>query len=198
MTINELILEVNGLSNATKMPKYIEALDISDSQVLQGTKWGTVLYSWGICRKEGQFIYFETDNERGYVSNKRVFQDENSATEYALSTLKIINDALNESTPSDIAIRYIVNSYNYSQTRAKKMVEQIAGYSDIFEEFLNYIRIGKFRKKDRTQTQIEGFTAERLCKEYDLSPLGAYNFLVYLREEPQNALADLKAGLPRK
>ena len=39
---------------------------------------------------------------------------------------------------------------------------------------------------------------EFLSKEYYLSPLGAYNYLVYLIEDPERALADLKAGLPTK
>ena len=43
-----------------------------------------------------------------------------------------------------------------------------------------------------------GYTAETLHRDYNLSPLGAYNYLVYLKEDPNNALTDLKAGLPRK
>lgn len=45
---------------------------------------------------------------------------------------------------------------------------------------------------------MHGYTAEFLSKEYNLSPLGAYNYLVYLIEDPERALADLKAGLPTK
>ena len=94
MTINELLLEVSKLSHAAKLPKYIEVQDVSDSCVLQGTKWRVAPYSWGICQKEGQFVYFETDDERGYISNKRTFQDEDSATQYALCALTIINNAI--------------------------------------------------------------------------------------------------------
>lgn len=149
-------------------------------------------------KKEDKFVYFETDNERGYVSNSRSFSDEESAMQYAYDVLKIINGSLNSSSLKDMAVRYIVNNYKYSEKRAEKMVMQMASHIDIFEEFSNYMRIGKFRKKDRSQTQIEGYTAERLCNEFNLSPLWAYNYLVYLREDSKNALADLKAGLPRK
>lgn len=45
---------------------------------------------------------------------------------------------------------------------------------------------------------VEGYTAKRLADETILTSLGAFNFLIYLREEPKEALADLKAKLPRK
>lgn len=45
---------------------------------------------------------------------------------------------------------------------------------------------------------IEGYSAQYLYKETHLSLIGAYNYLIYLREEPTSALTDLKAGLRRK
>ena len=198
MIINQLLHEIEQFNNADKLPKYIVASDISDSQIKLDSEWKNIIYAWGICKKVDKFVYFETDNERGYVSNSRNFSNEESAVQYAYDALKIINDSLNSNSLNDVAVRYIVNNYKYSEKRAEKMVKQMASHIDIFEEFSNYMRIGKFRKKDRSQTQIEGYTAERLCNEFNLSPLGAYNYLVYLREEPTNALADLKAGLPRK
>ena len=71
-------------------------------------------------------------------------------------------------------------------------------YDDIFEEFFNYARAGKFCKNDNTQTQVCGYTAETLHRDYNLSPLGAYNYLVYLKENHDNALINLEAGLSRK
>lgn len=198
MTINELLQEIEQFNNADKLPKYIVASDISDSQIKLDSEWENVIYAWGICKKVDKFVYFETDDERGYVSYSRNFSDEKSAAQYAYDTLKIINDSLNNNSPNDMAVRYIVNNYKYSKKRAEKMVMQMASHIDIFEEFLNYMRIRKFRKKDRSQTQVEGYTAERLCNEFNLSPLGAYNYLIYLKENPNQALADLKSGLPRK
>ena len=94
--------------------------------------------------------------------------------------------------------RFIQQRFGYSEKRAKIMVDQMSPYDDIIDEFFNYARVGKYCKKDKTKTEVCGYTAERLIKEYNLSPLGAYNFLVYLREEPEKALKDLSAGLPRK
>ena len=128
----------------------------------------------------------------------KCFDDENSVCEYAIEALKIINDASFESTPLDKAVRYIEQRYGYSTKCAQKMAEQLNRHPEVFEEFLNCMRIGKFCKKDKTKIEIEGYTAEKLNAEYNLSPLGAYNYLIYLIEDPQNAISDLKNGLPKK
>ena len=198
MLINELLNRISDLENADKLPKYILVSDVSDSQVLIGDEWKNVIDSWGILYKDNTYIYFETDSERGYLSYIKKFDNEQSVCEYAYGTLKVKGNTSVASNPLDMAIKYIENKYGYSNNRAKKMAEQIFRHDEIFEEFFNYIRIGKMRKKDRTQVTICDYTAEKLFNEYDLSPLGAYNFLVYLKEEPERALEDLRNGLPKR
>ena len=44
----------------------------------------------------------------------------------------------------------------------------------------------------------EAHITSKLVKEFNLSPLGAYNYLKYLREDTQNAIAGLKDGLQKK
>ncbi len=97
-----------------------------------------------------------------------------------------------------IAVRFIQKDYGYGENRASKMAEQLFAYGDIFEEFLNYICSKQLCKADGTKLEVQGYTAEELCRGFNLSPLGAYNYLVYLKEEPEKALEDLKRGLPRK
>ena len=48
----------------------------------------------------------------------------------------------------------IEQKYGYSNDRARKMAEQISKHKSIFEEFLNYVYIGKMRKKDRTHVVL--------------------------------------------
>ena len=199
MTRQEAIEQIKAMECYRKLPKYISVSDISESQVKINEKWQNVLYSWGIIYKDDKYIYFETDDEKGYVFSRKQFENENDACEYALESLKIINDALkNPSTPLDMAVRYIRRKYGYSEELAEEMAKRINRYEDIFEEFYNYIHKGKFRKRDWTVVEEKGYTAERLVSEYNLSPLGAYNYLVYLRENPMEALSDLDKGLPRK
>ena len=58
--------------------------------------------------------------------------------------------------------------------------------------------MGYFCKEDKPKNQVCGYTAEILTKEYNLSPLEVYSYLVYFIEDPERAEADLKAGLPPK
>lgn len=91
---------------------------------------------------------------------------------------------------------YILQHTKFSQTRAEKSYEKIAQYADIRKEFYQYIMDDEVFTSN--PIKVEGFTAQQLKDIYSFSPLGAYNYLIYLREMPEKALADLKAGLPTK
>ena len=91
---------------------------------------------------------------------------------------------------------YILHHMKLSQTRAEKSYEKIARYADIRKEFYQYIMDDEVFTSN--PIKVEGFTAHHLATNYPLSALGAYNYLIYLREMPEKALADLKAGLPTK
>lgn len=198
MTIKEMLDKINAPPNKDRLPRYIEIEDISRSQVLVDGEWGNEVYFWGILFKNNSYIYFETDDERGYLSYIKEFDNEQSACEYAYNHMLMEQKARMPRLPLDRAVRFIENEYGYSNDRARRMAEQIFKHKNIFEEFLNYVRVGKMRKKDRTHVVVCGYTAEKLSNEYNLSPLGAYNYLIYLAEEPQQALQDLKDGLPTK
>ena len=91
---------------------------------------------------------------------------------------------------------YLLHQMNLSQTRAEKSYEKIARYTDIRKEFYQYIMDNEVFTSN--PIKVEGFTAQYLETNYPLSVLGAYNYLIYLREMPEKALADLKTGLPTK
>jgi hypothetical protein len=91
---------------------------------------------------------------------------------------------------------YIVNALNNSEEYAKKAYEKLSKYEDIRNEFYYYVMNEEFPKEQAIS--VEGYTAENLCETTRLNPLGAYNYLIYLREEPEEALEELKKGLPIK
>ena len=181
-----------------KMPHYIEILDANNSQVLVAEEWKNVVYSWSIFCTEGVWKYVETDGDRGYVFDLKCFNTEEDATEYAKEILNKKYLSLQGNSKEEMLCRFIQQRFGYSEKRAKIMVGQMSPYADIIDEFFNYARVGKYCKKDKTKTEVCGYTAERLIIEYNLSPLGAYNFLVYLKEKPENALKALNARLPGK
>lgn len=181
-----------------KMPRYIEISDANESQIFLNGCWQNAIYVWSILFDGKNWKYVETDSDRGYVFDLKSFSSENEAVEYAKDILNKKFMANKCNSRFEMLQRYIQQKYGYSDKRARAMLNQMVLYEDIFEEFFNYARVGKFCKKDKTQTKVCGYTAETLNRDYNLSPLGAYNYLVYLKEEPNNALTDLKAGLPRK
>lgn len=197
MTKGDLLEWYNSIQS-DGMPQYIEANDANDMQLFINDEWKNVVFSWTLIFDGGKWKYAETDSERGYVFDFKIFDTEFASTEYAKEVLNKKYLALGGNTKTEMLCRYIQQKYQYSEKRAYTMVKQIAVHDEIFEEFFNYARVGKFCKKDKSQTKICGYTAEILNRDYSLSPLGAYNYLVYLIEDPEHAIADLKAGLPRK
>lgn len=180
------------------MPRYIEAIEANTSQLCIHGEWRNVVFAWSVFSVGDVWKFVTTDEERGYVSDLKCFNREADATEYAKERLNKKYFTLKGNTKEEMLCRFIQQTFGYSEKRAKTMVEQMRPYEDIFEEFFNYARVGKFCKKDKSKTEVCGYTAELLHMEYHLSPLGSYNYLVYLREEPERAIKDLKAGLPRK
>ena len=93
-------------------------------------------------------------------------------------------------------MEYIINALGKNQEYAKKAYEKLCKYQDIRNEFYNYVMNEEFPKENIIK--CEGYSAEELCNTTILKPLGAYNYLIYLRDNPEEALANLKAGLPIK
>ena len=90
---------------------------------------------------------------------------------------------------------YLCNECGISENRAKSVIKGLGKHKEVYYEFASYV---KNRQFSSDAFAVEGYTAEQLYNNYPLSVVGAYNYLIYLREDPQNAIADLKAGLPRK
>lgn len=85
--------------------------------------------------------------------------------------------------------------YNMSEKRVVLAIRKLLRHKDIYDEF---VRVSNGASGLSEKLSVEGYTAEKLVQEFPLSLLGAYNYLIYLREDPGNALNDLKRGLPRK
>lgn len=46
--------------------------------------------------------------------------------------------------------------------------------------------------------KVEGYSARDIYEKTYLTEIGAYNYLIYLEENPEQALENLRNGLPRK
>ena len=93
-------------------------------------------------------------------------------------------------------VTFVLEKFEPKLKAAIKTLLKLSRYTDIFSEFIDVIKCGKWKSK-YTAISVEGFTAEQLNSNYPLSLLGAYNYLVFLRESPKVALEALEKGLPR-
>ena len=88
---------------------------------------------------------------------------------------------------------YFINDKKMSESRAEAACEKLLSHLDIASEFAEYCITGKFSENP---LKIKAYTAEQLYNTTCLTVMGAYNYLVFLRENPEDALYQLKQGLP--
>lgn len=87
--------------------------------------------------------------------------------------------------------KYLLDELGLSERRADESIEKISQHKDIYLEFAKYVSTRKFSDNGVTAC---GYTAEALYEKYPFSPLGAYNYLISLRQKPEQALNQLKKG----
>ena len=94
-------------------------------------------------------------------------------------------------------INYLVNVRNQKPEVAAKIVSPLKKHDDIRTELEKWIETQEYAQ-DNPLT-IKGYSAEMISK---LAPfmdgVGVYNFMVTLRERPDNAKRIIAEGFPRK
>ena len=146
------------------------------------------LYEKAIAKAESN-TYFSVQDA------SRIFLEFNS--NYTSDIFKLI-----DKTAVDIEqyFQTLLRSYLESSVSPNRMdakVKEFSRHTDIYEELINYILAGE-QFEETVSVAVEGYTAKRLMNETILTPIGAFGYLVYLREKPKEALADLKANLPHR
>ena len=91
---------------------------------------------------------------------------------------------------------YLINNRNQKPEVAARIVSPFGKHDDVRAELEGWIDQQEYPKND--PLTIEGYTAEAISK---LAPfmdgVGVYNFMVTLRERPDNAKKIIADGFPR-
>lgn len=95
-------------------------------------------------------------------------------------------------------IEAIKKKFKMNQRVAIQTMIEMEKQKDIFDEFMNGMSRDPFVFPEANAIFVEGFSAQYLHDNYPLSEIGAYNYLIYLRNNPKQAKKDLENGLPRK
>lgn len=195
--IAELVeyIEKESKKNKISLPQYIDVQDINDSRIFINGKWTTQIAAWGICPKDDKWIYFQTDEERGYICGIQKYDTESEACEGVLDILLTsMKSKQSGNSQRDNAVRYIVNTSSHSKEESEDIVDSIEEHEDIFEEMYNYMRYKEYGVRGKKVVGVEGFTAEKLVKEEGFTPTAAYRFLVKLSENAEKAKKELEEG----
>lgn len=152
--------------------------------------WQTIisLYENAIEKAESNRYFSVQDASRIYLEFN---------SNYTADIFKLMEKTAVESEQffRRLVVSYIEGSVSSNRLDAK--IKEFVRHVDIYEELINYILAGE--QFDETMTlAVEGYTAKQLANETILTPLGAFGYLVYLREEPEEALAELRAKLPHR
>lgn len=93
------------------------------------------------------------------------------------------------------ALELIKGKFKMNQKVTIQTLIKMENQKDIFDEFMGCIRGDSFIFPDADAVSVDGFTAQYLHENYPLSEIGAYNYLIYLRNDPKQAKTDLENGL---
>lgn len=201
MDIIELVtvIKEETLKAGVSLPRFIDVEDISENRVCIDGIWTTEVSAWGICWKDGEWVYFETDDERGYICGIERYQTEeeacNDTYKYLKNKIKAEQDGYSH---RDMAVRYMMNKNQYTNDYAVKTTDTVIKYEDIFEEMFNYMRISEYGIKGKEPLEVNGYNAESLVEKEGFTPVAAYRFLAELRENKDMAENALKNGTIRK
>ena len=99
----------------------------------------------------------------------------------------------------EIIIKYLKEELKESDQRVEENYSKIEKQPDILNEFENWIKERRYPEENNGAVVVNGYSAKKLSEIAKfLEPIGVYNFLVDLRERPEEALEDIKKGFPRK
>ena len=92
---------------------------------------------------------------------------------------------------------YLINEQNQKPEVAAKIASPFEKHNDICVELEKWIELREYPRDN--PLMIEGYTAEAISKLATfMDGVGVYNFMVTLRERPDNAKRIITEGFPRK
>jgi hypothetical protein len=93
--------------------------------------------------------------------------------------------------------KYLEEEKKMSPVILERTIAKLERHADIVEEFKLWIETKEY--KTDTPLQIEGYTAEMISKLATfMDGVGVYNFMITLRERPENGKRIIAEGFKRK
>ena len=92
-------------------------------------------------------------------------------------------------------LNYFTKELQCSEEVASAMLDNLKSQEDIYREFLYWFQHKAF--PNESYVVIDGYTAQGLFERFDIMEIGAFNLMVSLRTDHDEALEYINQGLPR-
>lgn len=158
----------------------------------------------GVYEKDGQWIYYSAD-DRNNIDEEIIGTEENAFDKmfrrvfWDLDLKRYLSRTITEDVAQidkQTVCRFICKTYSMSKQKATDMWDKLKQNMHVLFEFKYYVANNEF-VPDKFCYKVRGYSAEQLYNTTSLTTLGAFNYMVYLKKKPEEALANLKKGLPR-
>lgn len=179
-------------------------INLSLYQIAFGYKTDKMYYA-GIYKKGDKWIVYQVGERNEVVILYEGNEDEAYIYIYDILFVDIrdagfINQSITEKviqTPKSYVCDFLQKKYNISESDAEDTWNYLLYDFHVLNEVKYFALNNKFVPKDDCY-RVEGYSAQDIYEKTYLTEIGAYNYLIYLEKHPEQALKDLKNGLPRK
>ena len=153
----------------------------------------------GVYEKDGQWIYYSAD-DRNNIDEEIIGTEENAFDKmfrrvfWDLDLKRYLSRTITEDVAQidkQTVCQFISKTYSMSEQKATDMWNNLKRDMHVLFEFKYYVANNAF-VPDKFCYKVRGYSAEQLYNTTSLTTLGAFNYMVYLKRKPEEALANLK------
>lgn len=179
-------------------------IDLDRYQIAIGYKTDEMYYR-GIYKDNGKWVAYRVgDRNRVSTSYK---ENEKDAYQYIYNALLVdirraglVNQSITEDviqTSKSYVCDFLQKKYSISKSDVEDTWKYLLHDFRILNEVKYFVLTNKF-VSEKHCVKIRGYSAQDIYKKTYLTEIGAFNYLIYLENHPEQALKSLKNGLPRK
>lgn len=153
---------------------------------------------------DNTWVVFVTDDERGVEIERYRYDSEEKAISELIELVEYNNFVhMRNVIKNELELKkrtivdFLISEYGYSETKAEKAYYYLLQNKTIAFELVYYLEYQQL-VPDKYAAKYSGYTVKKLSEREDLTLLGAFNYMVYLKKNPSEAVINLEKGLPRR
>lgn len=186
-----------------KMKEY--GIKLEDYQIIID-EYRPVSYFLGVYKRKGAWIIYEVGDRNNVdimyeeLSENKIFDEFYQEVLERLHSLGYVTVNISKQviqTSTEYVCDFLQKKYSISKFDAKDLWNDLKYDFHVLNEVKYFALNDKFVPANDCY-RVEGYSAQDIFEKTYLTEIGAYDYLIYLKEDPEQALKDLKNGLPRK